>query len=89
MPIYEYECKNGHRFETIQKISDDPLTKCKECHTEAHRVMSSAGFIFKGEGFSTTDFPSESRKKAHKDSVKSKFDGDLKKSHGKIKPQVG
>jgi putative FmdB family regulatory protein len=89
MPIYEYECKNGHRFEAIQKISDDPLTKCKECDAEASRIMSGAGFVLKGEGFSTTDYPSEARKKAHKEAVKSKFEADLKQSHGKVKPQVG
>lgn len=89
MPIYEYECKNGHRFEAIQKMSEDPLTKCKECDAKANRIMSSAGFVFKGEGFSTSDYPSESRKKARKEAVKSKFEGDLKKAQGNVKPQVG
>ena len=33
MPIYEYECKAcGHRQEAIQKMSDDPLVECPECH---------------------------------------------------------
>jgi hypothetical protein len=24
MPIYEYRCENGHLFEVMQKITDDP-----------------------------------------------------------------
>ena len=26
MPIYEYRCDNGHLFEVMQKITDDPVT---------------------------------------------------------------
>ena len=25
MPLYEYECAKGHRFEAIQKVSERPL----------------------------------------------------------------
>ena len=31
MPIYEYRCENGHLFEVMQKITDDPVTHCQEC----------------------------------------------------------
>ena len=32
MPTYEYLCKTcGHRFETWQKMSDEPLTVCPNC----------------------------------------------------------
>ncbi len=32
MPIYEYECsKCGKAFEVFQRITEDPLTKCKFC----------------------------------------------------------
>ncbi|MFL6033097.1 MAG: FmdB family zinc ribbon protein, partial [Rubrobacteraceae bacterium] len=30
MPIYEYKCENGHVFDVMQKLSDDPLTTCPE-----------------------------------------------------------
>jgi len=25
MPIYEYKCENGHVFDVIQKMTDEPL----------------------------------------------------------------
>lgn len=28
MPIYEYKCENGHVFDVMQRMSDDPLTAC-------------------------------------------------------------
>ena len=31
MPIYEYRCENGHLFEVMQKITDDPVTSCETC----------------------------------------------------------
>ena len=30
MPIYEYKCENGHLFDIMQKLSDEPLTSCIE-----------------------------------------------------------
>jgi len=26
MPLYEYECSKGHRFEAMQKVNDKPLS---------------------------------------------------------------
>ena len=31
MPIYEYRCENGHLFEVMQKITEDPVTTCETC----------------------------------------------------------
>ena len=28
MPIYEYRCENGHQFEVMQKMTDDPVPSC-------------------------------------------------------------
>ena len=28
MPIYEYKCENGHVFDVMQKLSEDPLASC-------------------------------------------------------------
>jgi putative FmdB family regulatory protein len=66
MPTYDYECRKGHRFEIIQKMSDEPVAECPECGAEATRKISGgAGFLFKGEGFYITDYRSEDyRKKA-------------------------
>ena len=56
MPTYEYLCKAcSHRFETWQKMIDDPLTICPECGGHIRRVLFPAGIVFKGQGFYKTD----------------------------------
>jgi putative FmdB family regulatory protein len=56
MPIYEYRCTNGHRFEVLQKIADEPLTECEECGAPATRVLHPVAIHFKGSGFYSTDY---------------------------------
>ena len=70
MPIYEYECdKCGVTFEAIQAISAKPLKTCKGlgCNNKdngkVHRLVSASGFILKGSGWYTSEYPSEARKK--------------------------
>src|SRR5437867_1556907 len=56
MPTYEYLCKTcGHRFETWQKMSDEPLTVCPNCGAEIRRVLFATGVVFKGSGFYSTE----------------------------------
>lgn len=64
MPIYEYECLScGHRLEVIQKISDDPLKDCPNCHKpELKKLISAAAFRLKGGGWYETDFKSGKKK---------------------------
>ncbi|HZA54017.1 MAG TPA: zinc ribbon domain-containing protein [Candidatus Udaeobacter sp.] len=40
MPLYEYECVKGHRFEAIQKLTDQPLKQCSACSAKAKRAIS-------------------------------------------------
>ena len=40
MPLYEYECAKGHRFEAIQKVADKPLKRCAVCSASAKRSIS-------------------------------------------------
>ncbi len=56
MPIYEYKCANGHVFDVIQKMADDPLTECQECGAPAARVLHPVAVHFKGSGFYNTDY---------------------------------
>ncbi len=56
MPIYEYKCDNGHVFDVIQRMSDEPLTKCQECGAKAVRVLHPVAIHFKGSGFHNTDY---------------------------------
>ena len=56
MPIYEYRCKNGHTFEVMQSMSDDPVDKCQICGAPVERVFHPVAVHFKGSGFYTTDY---------------------------------
>jgi putative FmdB family regulatory protein len=56
MPIYEYKCANGHVFDVIQKMSDEPLSECQECGAAAERVLHPVAVHFKGSGFYNTDY---------------------------------
>src|SRR5215203_624610 len=56
MPIYEYKCENGHVFDVIQKMTDEPLRECQECGAPASRVLSAPAIHFKGSGFHNTDY---------------------------------
>ena len=56
MPIYEYRCRNGHTFEVLQSMSDDPVTKCEVCGVPVERVFPPVAVHFKGSGFYSTDY---------------------------------
>lgn len=56
MPLYEYECEKGHRFEVIQKFSDPLVTVCPTCGSVVHKLMSSPAIQFKGTGWYITDY---------------------------------
>ena len=56
MPIYEYKCENGHQFEVLQRMTDDPVTKCEVCGAPVQRVFHPVAVHFKGSGFYNTDY---------------------------------
>ena len=90
MPIYEYRCENGHTFEVLQSMSDDPVKTCETCEAPVQRVLHSPAVHFKGSGFYTTDYGSKKRPKGGEasdsgpssSSDSSKSDGGSKKSSG-------
>lgn len=63
MPVYDYRCEKGHRFEVVQSMSDKPLKKCEECGAPAQRVLHAPAIHFKGSGFHNTDYGTKSRAK--------------------------
>src|ERR671933_2127720 len=63
MPIYEYRCENGHLFEVMQKITDDPVTECPEDGSPVQRVFHPVAVHFKGSGFYNTDYGTAKRKR--------------------------
>ena len=64
MPIYEYQCeKCGHVFDTLQRISEDPLVDCPECKEPAlKKLVSAPAFRLKGSGWYETDFKTGNKK---------------------------
>ena len=76
MPTYEYQCeKCKQKFEVFQSMKDEAYTVCPKefCRLEAwgagtvKRLFGTgAGLIFKGSGFYTTDYRSQSYKEAAK-----------------------
>lgn len=74
MPIYEYRCLNGHTFEVIQSMSDDPVTSCEECGAPVERVFHPVAVHFKGSGFYSTDYAAKGNSPAGKDSDSSSGD---------------
>ena len=58
MPIYAYKCEScGHAKDVLQKMSDDPLTKCPSCGAPTfNKQLTAAGFQLKGNGWYATDF---------------------------------
>ena len=101
MPLYDYRCENGHTFEVMQRMSEDPLTTCTECGAPVQRVLHAPAVHFKGSGFYTTDYgrkkrvggsddsgsgPSDSGKSdSSKSDSKSSDSGSSKKSEAKAK----
>jgi putative FmdB family regulatory protein len=57
MPLYEYQCDAcAHRFEVIQKFSDEPVKTCPACGGPVQKLLSSPAIQFKGSGFYLTDY---------------------------------
>jgi putative FmdB family regulatory protein len=68
MPIYEYRCPEGHKFELFQRMSDPSPSACEVCGASpVTKVLSSPAIHFKGSGFYSTDYGRGGRKREGKD----------------------
>src|SRR6266540_2763299 len=74
MPTYEYRCLNGHTFEVIQSMSDDPVEACEVCGAPVERVFHPVAVHFKGSGFYSTDYKSKAKASSGKDGDSSSGD---------------
>ena len=74
MPIYEYRCENGHTFEAMQRMTDEPLETCTVCEAPVQRVFHPVAVHFKGSGFYNTDYGTRKRARELKDSAESGAD---------------
>ena len=61
MPIYEYRCDRGHKFEVIQRMTDEPVSTCTTCDAPVQRVFHPVAVHFKGKGFYNTDYGTRRR----------------------------
>jgi putative FmdB family regulatory protein len=86
MPIYEYKCENGHIFDVMQKLSEDPLTSCVECGAPVRKVLHPVGISFKGSGFYSTDYGKKGPQETTKDSTTTNGDKGTKDKKDKEKP---
>ncbi len=71
MPIYEYRCEQGHTFEVMQRMSDDPVQTCETCEAPVARVFHPVAVHFKGSGFYNTDYGTRKRARETSESKKS------------------
>jgi putative FmdB family regulatory protein len=78
MPIYEFECRGcDHRFDRLQKLSDEDPTICPSCGEPLlHRRVSAPSFRLAGSGWYETDFKKDGDKK--RNLVDSASHGDAK-----------
>jgi putative FmdB family regulatory protein len=78
MPIYEYRCEQGHTFEVLQRMTDDPVVSCQTCDAPVERVFHPVAVHFKGSGFYNTDYGTRKRSRELKDAA----EGGSKKDEG-------
>ncbi len=67
MPTYDYLCDAcEHKFELFQSIKDSMKKKCPICGKPKLRRLfgTGAAIMFKGSGFYTTDYRSDSYKQS-------------------------
>jgi len=60
LPVYEYACKGGHRYEKTEGFDAPTRQPCPTCGSKASRMISLPAVIFKGSGFYHTDNRKES-----------------------------
>ncbi len=68
MPMYEFECSQcQHVFEELLKMSDPNPEVCPVCKKgPVRKLISRSGFVLKGGGFYTNEYPSAARQAGSK-----------------------
>jgi putative FmdB family regulatory protein len=52
MPIYEYQCSSCQKvIEVMQRITEEPLSHCPDCHGSVKKLVSMSAFHLKGGGW--------------------------------------
>ena len=80
MPIYEYKCEKCGTFETTQRITEKPLSKCPTCRGKVKKLISNTSFQLKGTGWYITDYARNGKEKtAAKSDNGAKSSSEIKK----------
>ncbi|MEK6778093.1 MAG: zinc ribbon domain-containing protein [Candidatus Deferrimicrobiota bacterium] len=82
MPTYAYKCEKCGEFETTQKISEKPLSKCPTCGKKVERLIAgTGGFVLKGRNW-------VSKMGSSGDSMKKIADRAMKQTVGEVAEDI-
>lgn len=58
MPIYDYRCGAGHRFDKLVRLSDPPVTECpvNGCDAPVTKLVAPTNFALKGDGWAKDNY---------------------------------
>ena len=85
MPIYEYDCQKCGTFETTQKITEKPLSKCPTCKGKVKKLISNTSFQLKGTGWYVTDYARKGKSNGDGNGSKSSSSESKSESKGESK----
>jgi putative FmdB family regulatory protein len=81
MPIYDYVCPNGHRFEVIHGINAPGPSECPVCgSTQVRKGFVTPTIVFKGSGWAKKDRSAAARSRAASSDGKESGDGATKEA---------
>ncbi|MBX7111413.1 MAG: zinc ribbon domain-containing protein [Dehalococcoidia bacterium] len=55
MPLYDYQCEAGHRYEKRESFGAPAQQPCDQCGKPARRLLNAPPIVFKGSGWYVTD----------------------------------
>lgn len=55
VPLYDYQCEAGHRYEKRESFGAPAQQPCEECGKPAQRLLNAPPILFKGSGWYVTD----------------------------------
>jgi putative FmdB family regulatory protein len=87
MPIYEYDCQKCGTFETTQKITEKPLSKCPTCKGKVKKLISNTSFQLKGTGWYVTDYARKGKSNGDGNGSKSSSSESKSESKGDSKSE--
>ena len=65
MPVYEFECADGHITEELAPMGTNH-TRCTKCEKKAKKILSACSFELKGGGWYADGYSSKRSKSKKK-----------------------